>query len=115
MWNHRDVTDPIQSSIENIIKDNINNYDYGSRREDQTNIINNSGIFDKVTKIEGQVKHQQTIEECIEAWRSHATLERQAGDNFHKIISQIETYLNSLNKEVIDIPYTTRVWIAQLK
>ena len=115
MWNHRDVNDPIQEKIENIIKKNIDGYGYGTRREDQTAVINESGLFGEVTKIEGTITHQQTIEECIEAWRSHATLERQAGDKFHIIIAEIEEMLNGLNVSAIDIPYTTRIWVARLK
>ena len=34
MWNHRDVEDPIQKNIENIITSFIPNYDYGLRRQD---------------------------------------------------------------------------------
>ena len=33
---------------------------------------------------------------------------------FKKVISEIEDYLNKLNKSIIDIPYTTNIWIAQL-
>ena len=49
--------------------------------------------------------HQQTIQECVEAWRSHATLERQAGESFHEIIEDIESYLVSLGTESIQILY----------
>jgi ubiquinone/menaquinone biosynthesis C-methylase UbiE len=115
MWNHRDVNDNIQAAIENIIKSEIKDYGYGTRREDQTEEINKSGLFKEVKKIEGSVIHVQTIAECVEAWRSHATLERQAGEKFTTIISKIETYLNGLNVNEIKIPYTTRIWMAQLK
>ena len=33
LWNHRDLENPIQMEIEKIIKSNIPNYDYGSRRK----------------------------------------------------------------------------------
>ena len=58
--------------------------------------------------------HKQTIAECVEAWRSHATLERQAGETFDQIIDQIESYLVSLGTESIQIPYSTNIWVAQL-
>lgn len=115
MWNHRDVNEKIQNSIELIIKNEIEGYGYGTRREDQTEEINKSGLFHEVNKIEGTITHTQTIEECVEAWRSHATLERQAGEKFHQIIDKIEAYLKSLGVNEIEIPYTTRIWIAQLK
>lgn len=115
MWNHRNLDDPIQEKIESIIKSHIDAYDYGSRREDQSEVIKASGLFHDVHKVEGTVQHQQTLEECITAWKSHGTLHRQAGDKFQQIVTEIETYLNSLNQNVIDIPYTTRVWVAQSK
>ena len=93
MVNHRDLSDPIQNTIESIIKSHITNYKYGTRREDQTDIINKSGFFTKVKKIEGQILHQQSREDCLTAWRSHATLRDQAGDQFTDIIRDIETYL----------------------
>ena len=114
MWNHRDLEDPIQAEIESIIKANIEGYGYGTRREDQTEIINASGLFGSVERIEGAVTHLQSVAEVVEAWRSHATLHRQAGDKFGKIIDQIETMLVQSKLEQIEIPYTTRIWTAQL-
>lgn len=116
MWNHRDIeNNQIQKNIENIIKENIENYGYGTRREDQTDVINNSKLFKPAVYIEGNVTHQSSVEDQIEAWKSHATLERQAGSNFLNIVSEIENYLISLNQDFIEIDYTTRIWAAQLK
>jgi ubiquinone/menaquinone biosynthesis C-methylase UbiE len=113
MWNHRNLEDPIQKSIEGIIQENIPEYGYGTRREDQTTVINDSNLFGEPHQIEGTVTHTQTIRECVEAWRSHATLERQAGDKFENIIQSIEKMLIGLGTETILIPYTTRMWVAQ--
>lgn len=116
MWNHRDLDDPIQKNIEKIITSNLPNYDYGSRRQDQTPILESSGLFESVDFIEGNVSHQQSIEECVEAWRSHGTLHRQANENdqlFNKIINEIENYLLSLKVNEITIPYVTRMWVAK--
>ena len=66
-------------------------------------------------KVEGAVTHQQSLDDVVEAWRSHATLQRQAGDLFKTVVEKIEKYLRSLNQETITIPYTTRIWQAQLK
>jgi ubiquinone/menaquinone biosynthesis C-methylase UbiE len=115
MWNHRNLNDPIQQKIEDIIKTQVPDYGYGVRREDQTDIINQSGLFDEVVKFSGDIVHTQMLPEVVEAWRSHATLERQAGDKFLTVVSDIEDYLNSLGVPSIDVPYTTNVWMAQLK
>jgi ubiquinone/menaquinone biosynthesis C-methylase UbiE len=115
MWNHRNLDDAIQAQIEHIIKNRINDYDYGSRRVEQTSIIDESDLFKQVHKIEGQVKHTQSLLDCKKAWRSHATLQRQAGDHFENVIQEIDSYLDSLQVESITIPYTTRIWVAQKK
>lgn len=114
MWNHRDLSDSIQSQIEKIIKDNLPDYDYGSRREDQTQFLVESGFFETVKKIEGQVMHEQSKVECVEAWRSHGTLYRQAGIKFDQIIQKIKDFLDTLPGNTVKIPYTTRAWVAKI-
>lgn len=115
MWNHRYLDDPIQSEIEAIIKSRVAGYGYGTRREDQTAVIDASCLFGPVVHVNSRVMHEQTIAECVEAWRSHATLERQAGDAFQKVVQAIEDYLQSLGKASIQIPYATNIWVAQLR
>ena len=114
MWNHRRLDDRIQSRIEEIIVANVPRYSYGIRREDQTAAIDQSGFFGGVIHLGSGVLHRQSLEECIEAWRSHATLVRQAGDNFLKVIELIDEYLHSLGRTTIEIPYSTNIWMAQL-
>lgn len=115
MWNHRDLEDPVQRSIEDIIRKHISSYGYGTRREDQRPVIEASGLFEGVHELDGHIQHAQSIEKTVEAWRSHATLHRQAGESFNKIIREIEDFLKSLDTKEVSIPYTTRVWIAQKK
>lgn len=113
MWNHRDLEDPLQAAIESTIKSRIADYAYGTRREDQTEVIEASGLFDPVKRLEGRVEHRQTRAECVEAWRSHATLQRQAGPAFADVITAIEKLLVDRQVDVLRIPYTTRIWMAQ--
>ena len=115
LWNHRQLNDTIQQKIEYIIKTYIENFDYGSRRRDQTGIIQKSKLFDTITKFERDVTHSISTSDWIKAWRSHATLERQSAGKFHNIIADIEIYLQSLNQTIIKVPYTSRVWMARLK
>jgi ubiquinone/menaquinone biosynthesis C-methylase UbiE len=115
MWNHRRLNDPIQAQIEEIIRQRVPGYGYGTRREDQTAVIDASGLFGPVVHIDSRVLHEQTVDECVEAWRSHATLERQAGDAFGDVVTAIDVYLRSLNTLNVEIPYSTNIWIAQLR
>ena len=115
MWNHRKLDDPLQSRIEATIKKHLPDYRYGSRREDQTKVIDASSLFGPVLRLNSTTVHQQPIEDCVEAWRSHATLQRQAGSSFHAIVNEIESKLNELESDCIDVPYDTHLWIARLK
>ena len=113
MWNHRDLNDSIQKSVESIIIKYIPSYDYGSRREDQTEIIEKSGLFSNVQYIEGTTIYDVSSNAWLDAWKSHATLHRQAGDKFHKIIAEIESYLLQECSDYIRVPYTTKIWFAK--
>ncbi len=113
MWNHRDLNDPIQKEIEAIITQFIPEYGYGSRRDDQTKIIEDSSLFGEIHQFTGEILHRMTLKDCVEAWRSHATLERQANNKFKDIILEIEKMLTSDTEGLIPIPYQTKVWAAQ--
>lgn len=115
MWNHRDLDDPTQRGIEDICKKNIPNWSYGSRREDQTDVIDASGLFGPVITIEGRVEHIVGTEDFIEGWRSHGTLQRQAGNTFSHIVDQIAEFIRSREGDKMIVSYTTRIWMAKLK
>lgn len=113
MWNHRDLTDPIQAKIEALIAERIPGYTYGSRREDQRDVIEASQRFVEVFETEGQVIHHQSRQDCLTAWASHATLQRQAQEKFPLILTAIGNLIADI--DVLAIPYTTRIWFAQKK
>jgi len=115
MWNHRDLDDTVQKNIEGIIKSHIPEYSYGLRREDPTSVIDSSKCFSEVKTIDGRFYWDMTREDIIIAWKSHATLRRQAGSDsaFDTIINEINLYLTNL-KEPISVPYTTRIYYAQM-
>lgn len=114
LWNHRDLNDPIQKEIEKIIIQDVPSYSYGTRREDQTDIINENGKFGEVISFSEKIVHSVEINDVIEAWRSHGTLERQAGGKFNDIVNKIEEYLLGLSASKINVPYITVVWMAQV-
>lgn len=113
MWNHRDLTDPLQAQIEALIAEQVPGYTYGTRREDQRPVIEASQLFNEIVYLEGQVIHHQSSKDCLEAWASHATLHRQAGEKFPTILSAIAHLL--ADQEALNIPYITRIWFAQKK
>lgn len=116
MWNHRDLSDPTQSAVENLIKSQVAEYNYGTRREDQRDFLEKSGILGEVTSIEGSVVHKISVDDYVEAWRSHATLHRQAGSKFSSLISEIEDICkSSANQMQLRVPYVTRLWMAQFR
>ncbi len=115
LWNHRRLDDPVQAEIERIISAHVPNYSYGTRREDQSEVLEASGLFGPVIQVCGRVTHEQAVDACVEAWRSHATLSRQAGDAFPATVDAIATFLQSLGRQSIEIPYVTTSWLAQLK
>jgi ubiquinone/menaquinone biosynthesis C-methylase UbiE len=115
MWNHRDLNDPLQMEIEDIIKREIEGYSYGTRREDQTDVINASGLYKDVVYVEGTVIHNILAEDFIEGWKSHGTVQRQSKGKFELINAEIRRLVESKNQEYIKVPYTTRIWMAQAK
>ena len=115
MWYHRDLHDPLQHEIETYIKAKIPAYQYGSRRDDQTSIIAASGLFEDVHTVEANILHVVAKADWIEAWRSHATLQRQAGPQFDAIVEGIADIVDRMVGDTVAIPYVTRVWIARLR
>lgn len=115
MWNHRDLEDPLQREIELYIQAKIPDYRYGSRRDDQKPIIESTGWFDEIRTFEHPIRHKLSKIDWLAAWRSHATLQRQAGDRFQQIVQGIATIVNHHCSDMMEIPYITRVWAARLK
>ncbi|MDE7431716.1 MAG: class I SAM-dependent methyltransferase [Lachnospiraceae bacterium] len=115
MWNHRDLDNPLQKEIEDILKVLIEGYQYGTRREDQTEVINQSGLFGEVIRIEGKVVHEILSKDFIEGWKSHGTVQRQSKDKFDLINAEICKIVEAKGQKYIKVPYITRIWMAQLQ
>ncbi len=111
MWNHRDLRDPVQADVETLIRQEIPGYDYGSRRQDPTSLIAASALFGQVCTIEERFVVGVPTADYIEAWRSHGTLQRQAGSKFTAVIAKIEIAVGQV--ETLSVPYFTRIWYAQ--
>ncbi len=113
MWNHRDLDDPVQAEVEAIIRRHVPDYGYGVRREDQSAFLHESGRLDRITAVEGTLLHTLPADVAAEGWRSHATLQRQAGERFEQVVADIRAHLESVGDEIV-VPYRTRAWIGQL-
>jgi ubiquinone/menaquinone biosynthesis C-methylase UbiE len=112
MWNHRELDDPLQSDIEAVIRRHVATYTYGSRRQDQASVIEEGGLFGPAARFEERVLHTLPTEQWIAAWRSHATLQRQAGDRFEDVIREIAQLVAVKCGSSIEVPYVTVGWIA---
>lgn len=114
LWNHRDLLDPVQRHIETIIKAHIPDYSYGSRREDPSGVIAASRLFHAARALAGRFVWELPRQDVIAAWRSHATLKRQAGSEARlaRIIGEISAYLDGL-PQTLAVPYATRIYFAQ--
>lgn len=110
LWNHRDLDDPLQDSIENAIRSAIPDYRYGSRRDDPTAVLAASNLFGDIQPFSSGFSETMTRQAVMAAWRSHATLARQAGPAFGAILDAIAALLTT---DTIHVPYTTRGWYAR--
>jgi ubiquinone/menaquinone biosynthesis C-methylase UbiE len=115
MWNHRDLDDPLQAQIEAVIRARVASYDYGSRREDQSEVVAASGLFEPTETIEGRVIHEIAATDFADGWVSHATLARQAGTGFNDVVAAIRATIKSAGADVLHVPYTTRIWVARAR
>ena len=113
LFNHRDLDDPLQKTIEERIKSRVPTFSYGARRRDQREILASSGLFHCVRKYEARMIHAGPAADWIEAWRSHATLQRQAGEAFESIVDEIKAIVVDRCGDQVEVPYVTRLWVAR--
>ena len=117
LWNHRDLDDPLQLSIEKEIADLVPGYSYGTRRENQSQVIRASQLFSEPLALSGRINHKVSYDEVLTAWKSHATLKRQAGSEFGKVIRSIEDILvahrTQSSETDVSVPYKTVAWVAK--
>lgn len=112
MWNHRDLTDPLQAEIENIFKREVPNYNYGKRREDPTADIEESKLFGPINHIKERFLASLPAQDWVSAWSSHATVARQVGEQkMAEIVAEIGRLVG--DAKGVTVPYTTVIWYAQ--
>jgi len=112
MWNHRDLTDPLQVEIESIFKREVPNYNYGKRREDPTADIEKSKLFGPINHVEDRFLATLPTQDWVSAWNSHATVARQVGEQkMAEIVAEIGRLVGDAKD--VTVPYTTVIWYAQ--
>ncbi|NOQ29641.1 MAG: methyltransferase domain-containing protein [Helicobacteraceae bacterium] len=115
MWNHRDLNDPIQKQAEDIIEEFVANYNRGTRREDQREVIEkNKNLFDEIFYIEVDFYFHQTLENYILAWQSVKNKYWDLATNEGREL--FEKITNKMREKMpieFDIKYTTRCWTAK--
>ncbi|HUQ60613.1 class I SAM-dependent methyltransferase [Lentzea sp.] len=114
LWNHRVLEDPLQARIEELIHDRIPGYSYGMRRTDQTDVIVRSGLFETPVALSGTQVFRLPSRAWCDAWASHSTLGQQAGSGFAGLVDEIRDLVRAEAGDWIDVPYTTRAWVARL-
>lgn len=112
LWNHRDLSDPLQVRLQAEIEAEVPGYDHGSRRADQTEVIAAAGHFSDIQEFSGRIVHHVASADWLEGWRAHATLRRQSGDRFGAVMERIAEVLRSMGDEIA-VPYNTRGWLAR--
>ncbi len=115
LYNHRDLSDPLQRRIEASIRNIIPGFAYGSRRQDPTSTIEIGKRFRVSAHHQLAFDHGSSRDEFVAGFRAHATLARQAGEKFPEVLSAIEAAIdtNSNANELIRIPFLTRLWLAE--
>jgi ubiquinone/menaquinone biosynthesis C-methylase UbiE len=68
MWNHRDLTDPLQAEIEKIFRREVLNHNYGKRRQDPTVEIEASELFGPIHHIEERFLATLRAQDWVAAW-----------------------------------------------
>ena len=76
------------------------------KKEDPTSIIENFDLFKNTMGMSARIIHTQTVEECVEAWRSHGILHTSKRKVWYT--NDIESLLKS-KPATIEIPYTTNM------
>ncbi len=112
VWNHRDLDDPLQREVEDRIRGLVSGFDPGLRRSrDPAAALSRHAAFDPVQQAQTRFVVTVEADAWLRAWRSHATLQRQAGAAFDAVLEQLAALLDGQRR--LDVPYFSRAWWAR--
>ena len=114
-WHHRDVEgDAVQARVESILRELFAGYQPGTRREDQTALLGSAEGFSDLTYIERTQQVRQTRDRYVAAWRSVKNRFWDIGTEVGAAaFARFEAALMAELPEVIEITYSTRIWMIR--
>lgn len=118
MWNNRELErDPVQAQVEAIIRRHVPDYGHGTRREDQTAVLSESGLFEAPVYDEAAQEVARTVDEYLGAWRSVKNpFWDVATEHGRALLARIEAEIRAaLGDRPITLVYRTRVWSARVR
>lgn len=111
LWNHRELSDPLQAGIEALIRTQVPNYGLGSRRQDPLPDWRAHASIDQVRHCEAPLLVRQRVGDFLQGFRAHGTLIRQAGERFPAVLRALGDYLAAHCPDGwIEVPMHTRAW-----
>lgn len=117
VWNHRDLADPLQQQVEALIEAQIPGYERGARRQNPLPDLLDRGGFRDAGEYQHRFEVEVNLSHWLDAWRSHATLQRQAGPRWESIQSAIAELarhaLEAGSAQRLRVPYFTRLYWAR--
>ncbi len=115
LWNHRELeSDPIQAQSEKIIREFYPKYTHGSRREDQTPLLQKQPFFDRHEYFEKKQWVRQDREKYLLAWRSvrNQHWDLRLSEEKSRFNEMCKRMRSELPKE-LNLTYITRVWMSR--
>ncbi len=108
LWNHRDLSDPLQAAVEMAIRAHLPDYSHGSRRDDPSAAVLATAQFVAVDSFRSAFEYTTHRDQYLSAWRSHATLARAAKSEFENVLQRIADIVPQGD---FSVPYSTAVWV----
>lgn len=111
VWNHRDLSDPVQQIVESLIRAALPAYVTGSRRADPMPDWRHHAQVLAVDVIEAPLLAEQTLSDFVAGFRAHATLVRQIGDGLDALLADMQrTLAPACPDGTLRVPFHTRAW-----
>jgi ubiquinone/menaquinone biosynthesis C-methylase UbiE len=116
MWNNRDLQEPTQKRVEEIIRRFVPDYSHGTRREQQADVIIGSKLFNHLYYCETPQVVDIKLHDYLEAWKSvkNSYWDVTTPDG-EELLNRI---LDAIRQEFADTPvlhltYVTKTWTVK--